>query len=248
MTYCVGLKLHDGIVMLSDSRTNAGVDSIGTFAKLFTWEQPGDRVLAVMTAGNLSVSQEVMSLLNNDFTDVVSGYSLMTAPTMFDAAAVIGAAIRFIDYRDDTAIRGQGADPSITLLFGGQIKGRPPNLYMLYYAGNFIEATEDTPFLQLGETKYGKPILDRVIRPETSLTQAAKCALVSMDSTLRSNISVGLPLDLLVIERDALRIAVRQRIDENDSYFNDIRQRWSDGLRTALAAIPEPHWSPASGK
>lgn len=248
MTYCVGLKLHDGIVMLSDSRTNAGVDSIGTFAKLFTWEQPGERVLAVMTAGNLSVSQEVMSLLNNDFTDVVSGYSLMNAPTMFDAAAVIGAAIRFIDYRDGIAIRGQGADPSITLLFGGQIGSRPPNLYMLYYAGNFIEATEDTPFLQLGETKYGKPILDRVIRPETSLTQAAKCALVSMDSTLRSNISVGLPLDLLVIERDALRIAVRQRIDENDAYFNDIRQRWSDGLRTALAAIPEPHWSPASGK
>lgn len=242
MTYCVGLKLNDGIVMLSDSRTNAGVDSIGTFAKLYTWENPGDRVLAIMTAGNLSVSQEVMSLLRNNFTDVVSGYSLMTAPTMFDAAGVIGAAIRFIDYRDGTAIRGQGADPSISLLFGGQIGSEPQNLYMLYYAGNFIEATADTPFLQLGETKYGKPILDRVIRPETNLIEAAKCALVSMDSTLRSNVSVGLPLDLVMIKTGDLRFAVRERIHDDNAYFNDIRGRWGEGLRKVFQTIPDPDW------
>src|SRR5690606_23581441 len=242
MTYCVGLKLNDGLVMLSDSRTNAGVDSIGTFAKLYAWEQPGERALAIMTAGNLSVSQEVMSLLRNNFADAFSGYSLTAAPSMFAVASVVGAAIRFIDYRDGAAIRGQGADPSISLLLGGQIRGEPHNLYMLYYAGNFIEATSDTPFLQLGETKYGKPILDRVIRPETNLIEAAKCALVSMDSTLRSNVSVGLPLDLVVLKRDELRFAVRERIHDDNAYFNDIRGRWSEGLRKVFQTIPDPDW------
>ena len=244
MTYCVGLNLRDGVVMLADSRTNAGVDSIATFRKMHIWEKAGERVLAICTAGNLSLSQSVIALLRDGFTDHEGReHNLMTATRMFEAAGVVGAAIREVARRDGEALKAQGVEPSLSMLLGGQIIGRPTQLYMLYYAGNFIRATEETPFLQIGEIKYGKPILDRVIRPESSLTEAAKCALVSMDSTLRSNISVGLPLDLVVIRRDEFRIALQRRIEADDPYFNDIRGRWGEGLRSVFATVPDPDWA-----
>ncbi|WP_428249167.1 peptidase [Ferrovibrio sp.] len=243
MTYCVGLNLRDGIVMLSDSRTNAGVDSIATFGKMHVWQKPGDRVLALCTAGNLSLSQSVVSLLNDSFTDSEGKqHDLMQATRMFEAAGIVGAAIREVARRDGEGLKQEGIEPNLTMLLGGQIKGRPTQLYMLYYAGNFIRATEDTPFLQIGEAKYGKPILDRVIQPETPLIEAAKCALISMDSTLRSNISVGLPLDLLILRKDEFKPALRRRIDADDPYFNDIRRRWGEGLRSVFATTPDPDW------
>lgn len=244
MTYCVGLLLHDGVVMLSDSRTNAGVDSISTFGKMHSWEQPGERALVLATAGNLSLSQSVVALLKEGFADPEGrAHDLMQATGMFEAAGIVGAAIREVARRDGAALKEQGVEPSLSMLFGGQIAGKPPALYMLYYAGNFIRATEDTPFLQIGEIKYGKPILDRVIRPDTPLVQAAKCALVSMDSTLRSNISVGLPLDIAILPRDAQRFSLRRRIDESDPYFSSIRGLWGEGLRKVFATIPDPDWA-----
>lgn len=243
MTYCVGLNLQDGLVMLADSRTNAGVDSIATFGKMHLWQQPGERVLTLCTAGNLSLSQSVISLLNGGFVDHEGReHDLLKAGRMFEAAGIVGAAIREVARRDGEALKQQGIEPNLSMLLGGQILGRPPQLYMLYYAGNFIRATQDTPFLQIGEAKYGKPILDRVIRPNTSLLQAAKCALISMDSTLRSNISVGLPLDLLILRKDEFKPALHRRIDADDPYFNDIRVRWSEGLRSVFATVPDPDW------
>jgi len=243
MTYCVGLNLDEGIVMLSDSRTNAGVDSIATFNKMHLWQQPGERVLALATAGNLSLSQSVISLLRDGFVDAEGKqHDLMQASRMFEAAGMVGAAIREVARRDGEALKENGIEPNLTMLLGGQIAGRPPQVYMLYYAGNFIRATRDTPFLQIGEAKYGKPILDRVIVPETPLLQAAKCALISMDSTLRSNISVGLPLDLLILRKDEFKPALHRRIDAEDPYFNDIRRRWGEGLRSVFATVPDPDW------
>lgn len=243
MTYCVGLNLDEGLVMLTDSRTNAGVDSISTFEKLHLWQKPGERVLAVATAGNLSLSQSVISLMKDGFTDADGNeHDLMKATRMFEAAGMLGAAIREVMRRDGGALKAAGVEPSLSMLLGGQIRGRPPQLYLLYSAGNFIRATRDTPFLQIGEAKYGKPILDRVITPETSLVQAVKCALISMDSTLRSNISVGLPLDLLVLRRDTFQPALQRRIDADDAYFNDIRRRWGEGLRSVFGTVPDPDW------
>jgi len=243
MTYCVGLNLEEGIVMLTDSRTNAGVDSISTFEKLHVWQKPGERVLSLATAGNLSLCQSVLSLLKDGFTDAEgTAHDLMQATRMFEAAGMVGAAIREVMRRDGGALKAAGIEPNLSMLLGGQIKGRPPQLYMLYAAGNFIRATHDTPFLQIGEAKYGKPILDRVITPQTPLLQAVKCALISMDSTLRSNISVGLPLDLLVLRKDAFTPALQKRIDADDAYFNDIRRRWGEGLRSVFVTVPDPDW------
>lgn len=243
MTYCVGLYLNDGIVMLSDSRTNAGVDSIASFGKMHVWENPGERALALGTAGNLSLSQSVVALLREKFTDPEGRVcDLMQADSMFEAAGMVGAAIREVARRDGEALKQQGVEPHLSMLLGGQIGAQPHALYMLYYAGNFIRATEDTPFLQIGEIKYGKPILDRVIQPDTSLMQAAKCALISMDSTLRSNISVGLPLDLVMLRKGDLRFCLRKRIGEADPYFASIRGLWGEGLRKVFQTIPDPDW------
>jgi putative proteasome-type protease len=243
MTYCVGLLLNDGIVMLSDSRTNAGVDSISTFGKMHTWQKDDDRALVLTTAGNLSLSQSVVTLLKEGFADEDGRpCDLMQANSMFEAAGMVGAAIREVARRDGEGLKQQGVEPNLSMLLGGQIGTRPHELYLLYYAGNFIKATEDTPFLQIGEIKYGKPILDRVITPATPLVQAAKCALVSMDSTLRSNISVGLPLDLAILPRGALKFALRKRITDQDPYFASIRGLWGEGLRKVFLTIPDPDW------
>jgi len=242
MTYCVGIQLNDGLVFLSDSRTHAGVDNIATFRKMFVW-QPGDRVVVALTAGNLAASQSVVNLLDEGFGDAANS-TLLTVPNMLEAARLVGAAIREVYRRDGEALRSQGTEFDVSFILGGQIGQSEMRLFQVYAAGNFVEATQDTPYFQMGEIKYGKPIVDRVIRSTTSLKAAAKCALISMDSTLRSNLSVGMPLDLAIYPRGSLKLQLLRHIEENDAYFNNLRQRWMDGLRRVFDSIPDPDWTP----
>ncbi len=240
MTYCVGLCVDEGIVMLSDTRTNAGLDNISSFAKMFVTEIPGDRALVLMTAGNLAVTQTVWNLLQQGVWLNGVQQRLETVPDMFHAAQLVGAAVRQVQQMDGPALLAQGLGFEASLLLGGQIAGGPPKLYLVYSAGNFIEATEDTPFLQIGEHKYGKPILDRVLNMGTSLQEGVALTLISMDSTIRSNLSVGLPLDLAVIRRDALHVGLRRRITEEDPYYRAIREGWAGALREAYLNLPKP--------
>ncbi|MDB6000920.1 MAG: peptidase, partial [Rhizobacter sp.] len=228
MTYCVAMRLNEGLVFLSDSRTSAGIDHISTFRKMTVYEQAGDRVMVLLTAGNLAITQAVKQLITSETIDGEHGpVSLWTATTLFDAARVIGSAIRRVHDRDAKALQQHDIDFSCTMIFGGQIKGEPMRLFNIYSAGNFIEAgTDGVCYFQIGESKYGKPIIDRVVTPTTPLDEAAKCALVSMDSTLKSNLSVGLPLDLLVYEADSLVADKVINIDDNNAYFRMIRTSW----------------------
>lgn len=246
MTYCVGLALDQGLVLLADTRTNAGLDNIATFSKLHIVEQPGERVIALMTAGNLAVTQEVWSMLNEGIALTPEGAveTLSGAPTLFRAAQLVGEAVRRVFKEHSEGFKAQSVTFDANFLLAGQIKDSPPRLFQIYAAGNFIEATADTPFLQIGEHKYGKPILDRAARHGTTLAEAVKLVLISMDSTLRSNLSVGLPIDLVVIQRDALSLALRKRITDDDAYFASIREHWSQALRQAYRAMPEPPWLP----
>ena len=241
MTYCVAARVNAGLVFLSDSRTNAGVDQIGTFRKMNVFERPGERVMVLMTSGNLAISQAVINLLAQH--DDTSADSIWNAPTMYEAARLVGVAIREIHQRDGQALQEQGVEFNVSLIVGGQIGKERSRLFQVYAAGNFIETHRDCTYFQIGEAKYGKPILDRVLQPETSLDEAAKCALISMDSTLRSNISVGMPLDLLVYDADALRVTRFANIDENNAYFQMIRTTWGERLRQVFLEIPDPMWS-----
>ncbi len=239
MTYCVATLLDTGMVFLADSRTNAGVDHVNTFRKMHVFERAGDRVLVLMTAGNLAVSQAVVHLLHEAAVDAHAD-SVYTAPNMFEAAVLVGEALRVVHRRDAAAFKEHGIDFNASFIIGGQIRGELPRLFNIYAAGNFIEATDDTPYFQIGESKYGKPILDRVITRSTSLAEATKCALISMDSTIRSNLSVGAPLDLVCLRRDALRVLTHRRIDSDDDYFRMIRSAWGESLRHAFHALPNP--------
>ena len=243
MTYCLGLLLEEGLVMIADTRTNAGVDNISTFRKMHIWERPGERVLLLLTAGNLAVTQSVVAVLSEAIDAGDGRESLTTAPPMFRCAELVGEAVRSVWNRDGAAMEQHAGGFNASFLLGGQITGRRCRLFEIYQAGNFIEATADTPYLQIGEHKYGKPILDRAARFETPLIDGLKLGLVSMDSTLRSNLSVGLPIDIALYRRDALKLALRKRVGEDDSYFSGLRQRWSDALRQAYQAIPNPDWS-----
>ncbi|WP_424812187.1 peptidase [Roseococcus sp. YIM B11640] len=240
MTYGVGLLVDEGVVMLSDTRTNAGLDNISTFGKMFTVEIPGDRALVLLTAGNLAITQTVWNLLQNGIWHNGITQRLADAPDMFMAAQLVGAAVRQVQAMDGAALAAQGLGFECSLLLGGQILGGPPRLFLIYSAGNFIEATEDTPYLQIGEHKYGKPILDRVVSAKTSLIEGVALTLISMDSTLRSNLSVGMPLDLAVIRTGAQAICTRRRITEDDPYYRTIRDGWSNALREAYLALPRP--------
>ncbi|MFY2764678.1 peptidase [Arenimonas sp. MALMAid1274] len=244
MTYCVGLRLDQGLVMLADTRTNAGFDNISCFSKLHRFHRPGDRMIAILSAGNLAVSQAVLTLVRDGLTDPETGgvESLLTVPTMFRAAGLVSEAVRHVHHIHGDGMKLQGVDFDVSFLVGGQIAGGELALFQVYSAGNFIQATTDTAFLQIGEHKYGKPILDRAITPETSLVDATKLALISMDSTLRSNLSVGMPLDLLVYREGEVDSAVTQRIAERDPYFELVRERWSDALAKAHRDIPAPEW------
>ena len=245
MTYCVGLYLADGLVMLSDTRSNAGVDNIAVFSKMHVFEIPGERVLTLMTAGNLATSQSVVNMLKEGIVanDGDAPETLYSVGTMFRAAQLVGDAVRRVYQVDAPTLEAQHISFDISLLLAGQIRGGDHRLYQIYAAGNFIEATADTPFLQIGEHKYGKPILDRAARHDTELYDGVKLAFVSMDSTIRSNLTVGLPIDLLVYRRDTYKVELRRRITEEDEYFAMIRQRWSQALREAYRAIPRPTWA-----
>lgn len=242
MTYCVAIQLDEGLVFASDSRTHAGVDNIATYRKMAFW-QPGDRAVVMLSAGNLSLTQSVVGLLNEG-VDMGDGRkeSLLTVADMPHAARLTGAAIREVHRLDGAPLKAHGAEFNVSFILGGQIGQSAMKLYQIYSAGNFIEATPETPYFQMGEVKYGKPIIDRIIRPETPLRAAAKCVLISMDSTLRSNLSVGLPLDLAIYRKGALKLDVLRHIEENDSYFNSLRQAWMDGLRRAFKDLPDPDW------
>src|SRR5580692_6010676 len=233
MTYCVGVLLKDGIVFGSDSRTHAGVDNFATFCKMTIFERPGDRVLVLLSSGSLAGTQAVISVLTqNAETQVKDGPpNLLTARTMFDVARVVSDAMRGIEQRDKAHLEKSDLSFNASFILGGQIRGEPMRLFRIYAEGNFIEAGADTPFLQTGETKYGKPILDRVIDRSTSLSDAAKCVLVSFDSTMRSNLSVGMPIDLVCYEKDALAIRKRLRFEQGDAYFDALSKKWSEGVR-----------------
>ena len=242
MTYCVGLLVDTGLVMLSDSRTNAGVDQINTFRKMATFQQPNERVLVLLSAGNLAVTQAVVQLLNEPPEDPEKPPRIMRVTNMFNAARVVGDALREIHVRDAESLKDHGHEFNATFILGGQINGEEPRLFHIYSAGNFIESSIDTPYFQIGESKYGKPIIDRVISRSSSLAQAAKCALVSMDSTIRSNLSVGAPLDLAIIRRDELKLATHISIDLDNEYFKMIRTRWGFALREVFSELPNPNW------
>jgi putative proteasome-type protease len=242
MTYCVALNVRDGLVMLADTRTNAGSDNVRTFRKLHVIEAPGERVLAIMAAGNLAVSQSVMNLLAEGVETERGVETLHNVPTVFRAANLIGTAVRQVFRVDGEALQAQNVSFDVSFLLGGQIAGGPMRLFQIYAAGNFVEAGPDMPFLQIGEHKYGKPILDRALRHETPLEDGVKLVLISMDSTLRSNLTVGLPVDLLLLRADTLRVELQRRIGEDDPYFRMIRERWSSALREAYQGIPRPDW------
>ena len=250
MTYCVGLLVKEGLVLISDTRTNAGIDNIACYRKLHTFETPGERVLAIATSGNLSLSQAVLGLLNEGFSNPETGATetLSNATSMFHAAQIVGQAVRAVYRIDGPSLEQHNSSFDISLLLGGQIKGRRLRLFMIYAAGNFIEATPETPYLQIGEHKYGKPILDRAITYDTEIYDALKIGLISMDSTMRSNLGVGLPIDTLVLRRDEVKAELTHRIEAEDPYFTDLRHRWSEALREAHLTIPRPPYKIAIAK
>jgi putative proteasome-type protease len=244
MTYCVGIRLNAGMVFLSDSRTNAGMDQISTFRKMMIYEKPGDRFMVMLSAGNLSISQSVREILQVEKLDNGDGepLTIWNAPSMFDAVRVLGSAVRRVYMQDGPSLKASGIDFNASMIFGGQIKGEAMRMFLVYSAGNFIEATRETCFFQIGESKYGKPILDRVLTPATPLDEAAKCALVSMDSTLKSNLSVGLPLDLLVYREGTMQSDDVVCIDEQNPYFRMIHSTWGQRLREVFEGIDDPRW------
>jgi putative proteasome-type protease len=240
LTYCVALRLDDGVVFAADTRTNAGVDNIAQYRKLHSWRRPGDRVLVLLASGNLAVTQSVLGTLNEAIlaaepeTD-----TLYTVPSMYRAARLVGEAVREVRRTDGPALEASQAGFTASFILGGQIAGEAPRIFQIYAEGNFFEATDDTPFLQIGEHKYGKPILDRVANPKMRLGEAAKLVLLSFDSTLRSNLSVGMPIDILIYERDSLDVRREMRIQQDDEYFKKLSSGWSEALREAFARIDE---------
>ncbi|MDX1736745.1 MAG: peptidase [Alphaproteobacteria bacterium] len=285
MTYCVGLSLRDGLVMLADTRTNAGLDNISSYSKTTKWVVPGERSLVLMSSGNLAITQAVLHLLeegvplldergkeksdpvakvtekdsellpddagnipvsvNRNSTKIAR--TLYDVTSMYQAARLIGRAIRVIHAEDAKALKAQDTGFNASFLLGGQIRGGEMALFQIYSAGNFINATMDTPFLQIGEHKYGKPILDRALSPEeTSLQDGVKLALISMSSTIRSNLSVGFPLDLVVYEKDKFNFALERRFQEDDAYYQDISSRWSEALKAAYLDLPVLDWDSSS--
>ena len=247
MTYCVGIKLNAGLVFLSDSRTNAGVDHISTFRKMIVYERANDRFMVLLSAGNLSISQSVREILqveqlkNGDDEPI----TIWNAKSMFDAARVLGQAVRRVYDRDADSLKHAGVEFNVSLIFGGQVRGEGMRLFHVYSAGNFIEATPETPYFQIGESKYGKPVLDRVITADTPLDEAAKCALVSMDSTMKSNLSVGPPLDLVVYEANRFESDKLVCIDMANPYYRMLHSSWGQKLREVFDSLEDPVWDDA---
>jgi putative proteasome-type protease len=241
MTYCLGIITTAGLVVASDSRTNAGVDNISTYQKLFEFSKPGDRVILLCTSGNLSITQGVVRSLRRDLKNEAEP-NLYSLPTMYDVVRYIGDTLRKVQERDRPWLEKDNIDASCNLLIGGQVIGEVPELYLMYSQGNFIQATREKPFLQIGETKYGKPILDRTITFDTSLSEVAKCALLSIDSTMKSNISVGPPIDITMYEADSLIVRHRLQLPLGDPYLAKIRKLWEMSVRQAFVEMPDVEW------
>ena len=242
MTYCVAINVEGGLVMLSDTRTNAGLDNISRFRKMFTFEMPGERAIVLMTSGNLSITQGVLSKIESAISEAAAGgddETILNCVTLYRAAELVGQHMREMTHINAASILDTGSYADANIILAGQRKGGRPRIFLIYAAGNFIEATRDTPFFQIGEHKYGKPILDRVIEPSTSLDDALKAAMVSMDSTLRSNLSVGMPLDLAILPTDSQRFSVQMRIEPEDAAFHEISTAWSDALRDSFVHLPD---------
>jgi putative proteasome-type protease len=246
MTYCLGIMTRQGLVMASDSRTNAGYDQVNVCRKMYTFVQPGERVFVVLTSGSLSLTQSVITLLRGEFDQ---GRGLAATSTLYEAARVTGDMVRRVSDLDRAALERDEYRFNVHLLLGGQVRDEPPNLYLIYPQGNPLSATEDSPYLQIGECKYGRPILDRGVRYElTSLEEAAKYALISLDSTMRSNITVGPPIDLVIYCTGELRISRYRRFMAQDPDLRDIHMRWEHALRKAVLELPAIHFDPAEGE
>ncbi|MCC6198151.1 MAG: proteasome-type protease [Burkholderiales bacterium] len=243
MTYCVAMSLDSGMIFASDSRTNAGVDQVARFSKMKVFAKEGDRVVVTLSSGNLSITQNALSVMEQKARGGDGVPSLWNAASLFDVARLLGDALREVRTRDAPYLVQNNVDASANFILGGQVRGEPPRLFNVYGEGNFIEATPETCYFQIGETKYGKPIIDRVIKRDTSLLDATKCTVVSFDSTMRSNISVGLPIDLVVYEADSLRVKLSRRIEETDPYFQMVHTQWGEGLRRVFAQLPDPDWT-----
>jgi putative proteasome-type protease len=242
MTYCVAMSLDAGMIFASDSRTNAGVDQIARFSKMRVFSREGDRVVVALSSGNLSLTQNALSMVEQRGRAGDSAMHLWNATSMFDIARLIGDALREVKTRDGPYLQQNNIDSHANFIVGGQVRGESHRLFEVYSEGNFIEATPDTCYFQIGESKYGKPVIDRVVKRSTGLLEATKCTIVSFDSTMRSNISVGLPIDLVVYESDALHIKLQRRIEESDPYFQMIHTQWGEGLRRVFAQLPNPEW------
>ena len=242
MTYCVGLLLEQGIVFASDSRTNAGLDNVAKFCKMTVFERKGDRVIVLLSSGNLAGTQTVISMLKQRNHIEDGNCTLWSAKTMLDVVFCVSDVMRAVEARDAKRLDESDVSFNASLIVGGQIGGEPMRLFRVYAEGNFIEASEDTPFFQTGEAKYGRPIIDRVIVPSTNLVDAIKCVLVSFDSTMRSNLSVGMPIDLLCYQRDTLEVRMRRRFEHNDAYFSALSHAWSRGIREVFAKLPDLQW------
>ncbi|WP_347985971.1 proteasome-type protease [Methylomonas sp. AM2-LC] len=241
MTYCIALKLNAGMVFASDSRTNAGVDQISSFKKMRTFNKIGDRSIVILSSGNLSITQNAVNLLEQHGRHA-DRLNIWNAESMFDVAQLLGECLREVRDHDGVFLKQSNVDAGANFLVGGQIQGERMRLFLIYAEGNFIEASDNTPYFQIGETKYGKPIIDRVIRADTALADAVKCVMVSFDSTMRSNLSVGLPIDLACYQNQSLNLDFQQHITEDDPYFSQISRRWSEGLRGVFASLPTPEW------
>ena len=242
MTYCIGVMLEKGMIFASDSRTNAGMDNFAKFCKMTVFERPGDRVIVLLSSGNLAGTQAVIGVLNQRCVAGDAATNLWGARTMFDVAMLVADAMRHIEQRDGEYLQANEVGFNASFIVGGQIGGEPLRLFRIYAEGNFIEAGADTPYFQTGETKYGKPIIDRVITRLTPLPDATKCVLVSFDSTMRSNLSVGMPIDLICYERDSLEVQWRRRFDHGDAYFTALSHEWGEGTRQVFRQLPELRW------
>jgi putative proteasome-type protease len=245
VTYCLGIATREGLVLASDSRTNAGFDQVNTCRKMHQFVQPGERVFVILTSGSLSISQSVVSLLRDDFD---SGQGLARAKSLYDAARIVGDCVRRISDIDRASLERDSYNFNVHLLLGGQARGKDPGLYLVYPQGNPLAATEDSLYLQLGECKYGRPILDRGIQASTSLEVAAKYALLSMDATMRSNVTVGPPFDLLLYKKDSLQVTRYRRVGAGDSDLNSIHASWEQSLRRAVEQLPDIEFEVAENK
>jgi putative proteasome-type protease len=240
MTYCVAMRLASGLIFASDSRTNGGVDNVSSFSKMTIFEKPGERTVVLLSSGNLATTQSVISLLRQR-NAADKGPTISKAETGYEIAEIVGATLREVIKRDVSGFKDEST-LSACFIVGGQVKKESPRLFKVYAEGNFIEATEETNYFQIGESKYGKPIIDRTITYNTELTDAAKCILVSFDSTIRSNVSVGLPIDMAYFKNNDLKIRLHRRIEQGDKYFDQLRQQWSKGMRQLFARMPDPNW------